>query len=235
MTIPPAHHSPSEAALSDIATFQQVQKRYARGVLALQEVSLGVPKGEFNFLTGPSGAGKTTFLRLLFGEERPTGGELVVLGHDMRRLRPRKLPGLRRRIGVIFQNFRLLSGRTVEENLDVALRVRGLDREQRRQRVAAILRIVELTHRSGAYPEELSGGEQQRVAIARAISGDPELLLADEPTGNLDPELSLKIMNLLRQIAARGTTVLVATHDYAMVRRIQARVIHIEKGRVVVK
>lgn len=221
--------------MSDIATFSQVRKRYPRGVLALKNVSLGIPKGEFNFLTGPSGAGKTTFLRLLFGEERPTGGDLVVLGHDMNRLRRRQLPPLRRRIGIVFQDFRLLPGRTVVENLDVALRVRGLAREQRRRRIESILSIVELSHRCDAYPEELSGGEKQRVAIARALSGDPELLLADEPTGNLDPELSLKIMDLLRRIAARGTTVLVATHDYEMVRRIQARVIHIEHGEVVVK
>ena len=221
--------------MSEIASFSQVRKRYPRGVLALKDVTLGIPKGEFNFLTGPSGAGKTTFLRLLFGEERPTGGELVVLGHDMNRLRRRQLPPLRQRVGVVFQDFRLLPGRTVVENLDVALRVRGLDREQRRRRIDSILRIVELIHRADAYPEELSGGEKQRVAIARALSGDPELLLADEPTGNLDPELSLKIMDLLRSIAARGTTVLVATHDYEMVRRIQARVIHIEHGEVVVK
>ncbi len=218
-----------------VANFTNVTKRYPRGILALSRVTLQLPKGEFTFLTGPSGAGKTTFLRLLFGEEHPTDGELAVLGYDMNRLKPRQLPGLRRRIGVVFQDFRLLSQRTTVENLDIALRIRRLSKEERIRRIKAILRIVELEGRADSFAEELSGGEQQRVAIARAISGDPELLLADEPTGNLDPDLSQRIMELLRKIASRGTTVIVATHDYAMVKRIEARTIHIESGEVVVK
>jgi cell division transport system ATP-binding protein len=218
-----------------VASFQHVVMRYPRGVLALHDVNLELPKGEFTFLTGPSGAGKTTFLKLLFGEERPTDGELAVLGHDMNRLKIRHLPGLRRRVGVVFQDFRLLPRRTTAENLDIALRIRRLSRDERRRRIDAILRIVELEGRADSFAEELSGGEQQRVAIARAISGDPELLLADEPTGNLDPDLSEKIMALLRKIASRGTTVIVATHDYEMVKRIEARTIHIEAGRVLVQ
>jgi len=219
----------------NVASFQHVAKRYPRGILALHDVSLELPKGEFTFLTGPSGAGKTTFLKLLFGEEHPTEGELVVLGHDMNRMRTRRLPGLRRRIGVIFQDFRLLGRRTTAENLDIALRIRRLSKEERRRRIAAILRVVELEGRADSFAEELSGGEQQRVAIARAISGDPELILADEPTGNLDPDLAQKIMGLLRKIASRGTSVIVATHNYEMVKRIEARAIHIEAGRVLVQ
>jgi len=218
-----------------VAIFQHVAMRYSRGILALHDVNLELPKGEFTFLTGPSGAGKTTFLKLLFGEERPTEGELAVLGHDMNRLKIRHLPGLRRRIGVVFQDFRLLSRRTTVENLDIALRIRRLSKDERRRRIDSILRIVELEGRADSFAEELSGGEQQRVAIARAISGDPELLLADEPTGNLDPDLSQKIMDLLRKIASRGTTVIVATHNYEMVKRIEARAIHIEAGRVLVQ
>ncbi|OGD79152.1 MAG: cell division ATP-binding protein FtsE [Candidatus Coatesbacteria bacterium RBG_13_66_14] len=218
-----------------VASFQHVAKRYSRGILALHDVNLELPKGEFTFLTGPSGAGKTTFLKLLFGEERPTEGELAVLGHDMNRLKIRDLPGLRRRIGVVFQDFRLLPRRTTVENLDIALRIRRLSKDERQRRIDAILRIVELEGRADSFAEELSGGEQQRVAIARAISGDPELLLADEPTGNLDPDLSQKIMDLLRKIASRGTTVIVATHNYEMVKRVEARAIHIESGRVLVQ
>jgi cell division transport system ATP-binding protein len=217
-----------------VAGFANVSKRYPRGILALHDVTLTLPKGEFTFLTGPSGAGKTTFLKLLFGEEHLTDGELTVLGYDMNRLKVRQLPGLRRRIGVVFQDFRLLPRRTTVENLDIALRIRRLSADERERRIRAILRIVELEGRAGSFAEELSGGEQQRVAIARAISGDPELLLADEPTGNLDPDLSEKIMELLRKIASRGTTVIVATHDYEMVKRIEARTIHIEAGRVLV-
>jgi len=218
-----------------VANFQHVAKRYPRGILALHDVNLELPKGEFTFLTGPSGAGKTTFLKLLFGEERPTEGGLAVLGHDMNRLKIRHLPGLRRRIGVVFQDFRLLPRRTTVENLDIALRIRRLSTDERERRIDSILRIVELEGRADSFAEELSGGEQQRVAIARAISGDPELLLADEPTGNLDPDLSQKIMDLLRKIASRGTTVIVATHNYEMVKRIEARAIHIEAGRVLVQ
>ena len=218
-----------------VASFQHVAKRYPRGILALHDVNLELPKGEFTFLTGPSGAGKTTFLKLLFGEERPTEGALAVLGHDMNRMKISRLPGLRRRIGVVFQDFRLLSRRTTVENLDIALRIRRLSKDERRRRIDSILRIVELEGRADSFAEELSGGEQQRVAIARAISGDPELLLADEPTGNLDPDLSQKIMDLLRKIASRGTTVIVATHDYEMVKSIEARAIHIEAGRVLVQ
>jgi cell division transport system ATP-binding protein len=221
--------------LGYVSSFTNVSKRYPRGILALHDVNLQLPKGEFTFLTGPSGAGKTTFLKLLFGEECPTGGGLTVLGYDMNRMKVRHLPGLRRRIGVVFQDFRLLPQRTTVENLDIALRIRRLSPDERERRIAAILRIVELEGRAESFAEELSGGEQQRVAIARAISGDPELLLADEPTGNLDPELSEKIMGLLRKIASRGTTVIVATHDYAMVKRIEARTIHIEAGRVLVQ
>ena len=217
------------------AVFQNVEKRYHGGVTALRGVSLELNKGEFAFLTGPSGAGKTTFLKLLFGEIEPTGGSLTVLGNDMTRLRLRHLPRLRQRVGVVFQNFRLLPRRTAYENIDIALRVQGVSTEERRRRTEAILRVVELEKRAFALPEELSGGEQQRVAIARAVAGDPELLLADEPTGNLDPELSVKIMELLRKIADRGTTVLVATHDYSLVKRIEARVIHIEAGQAMVK
>jgi cell division transport system ATP-binding protein len=199
----------------------------------LHDVSLEVRKGEFVFLTGPSGAGKTTLLRLMFAAQRPSEGQILVLGRNIARLGPAGIPALRRRIGVVFQDFKLLPRRTVEENVRLALDVTGTPRREARGRVFKVLKQVGLQHRRFHHPMSLSGGEQQRVALARALVNEPEILLADEPTGNLDPELTLEIMDRVVATATRGTTVLVATHDHAMVERYGKRTLHIEAGRIV--
>jgi cell division transport system ATP-binding protein len=206
--------------------------RYAEGVFALQDVHLGVERGEFVFVTGPSGAGKTTLLRVLMRHERPTSGRVVVGGMDVVGMPESKVPELRRRIGVVFQDFKLIRRKTALDNVAYVLNVAGLPVTEQRRRAYQALKNVGLHHRLGTYPAVLSGGEQQRVAIARAVVNEPELLLADEPTGNLDPDLTVEIMRLFREINARGTTVVVATHDREMVRRMQRRAIVLEHGRV---
>ncbi len=210
-----------------------VTKAYAGEAPALSDVGLSIHKGEFVFLTGPSGAGKTTLLRLLFAAERPTAGRIVVNGRDLTRLPPRHVPALRREIGVVFQDFKLLPTRTVFDNVALPLEVAGMPARELRRKVAHVLRAVGLSHRMFARPPALSGGEQQRVAIARAIVGDPAVLLADEPTGNLDPDLSLEIMALFFAIHARGTTVVVATHDRSLINRFHHRVLTLDRGRLV--
>ena len=210
-----------------------VSKSYMPGSYALQDVSLEVGKGEFVFLTGASGAGKTTLLEMLFAAERPNEGQILVLGRNIARLRGSAVPALRRRGGVIFQNFKLLSKRTIEENVSMTLDVVGTPRREARAKVFNVLKQVGLQHRRYHHPLSLSGGEQQRVAIARALVGEPEILLADEPTGNLDPELTLEIMDLIVAAATRGTTVIVATHDLSLIQRYHKRTIRLEAGRVV--
>ncbi|HEX2483839.1 MAG TPA: cell division ATP-binding protein FtsE [Myxococcota bacterium] len=210
-----------------------VSKSYLAGSWALRDVSLELRKGELAFLTGPSGAGKTTLMRLVFAAERPSEGQILILGRNADRLSPAAVPGLRRRIGVVFQDFKLLPRRSVEENVALALDVVGVPARQARARVFAMLKRVGLQHRRFHSPLSLSGGEQQRVAIARALVNEPEILIADEPTGNLDPELTLEIMDLIAGAAARGTTVLVATHDHALVERFGRRVLRLEEGRLV--
>jgi len=209
-----------------------VSKSYAAGSFALRDVSLQLRKGEFVFLTGPSGAGKSTLLRLLFGAERPSEGQLVVLGRNVARLGPAAVPKLRRRIGVVFQDFKLLPRRTVEENVALALEVCGKPRREVRARVFAVLKQLGLQHRRYHHPLSLSGGEQQRVAVARALVNEPEILLADEPTGNLDPDLTVEIMDLIASAATRGTTVVVATHELALVGRYGKRSVRLEGGRI---
>ena len=206
---------------------------YGRGIYALHDVSLTIAKGDFVFLTGQSGAGKSTLLRLLLRQEVPTGGTVTVGGHDLARLSPRHVQRYRRTLGFVFQDFKLMSDRTVQENVGLISRVLGETSIQQQRRVYQVLKWVGLQHRLNAYPVELSGGEQQRVAIARALVNEPSLILADEPTGNLDPDLSLEIMNLFRDINARGTTVLVATHDRELIRRVGRRTITLDHGRVV--
>ena len=210
-----------------------VYKQYAGEAPALADVSLSVGKGEFVFLTGPSGAGKSTLLRLVFCAEAASSGQLLVFGRNVAKLRPAHVPFLRRNIGVIFQDFKLLPDRTVAENVAFPLEVRGLTAREVRRRVAAILRSVGLELKAGRFPLSLSGGEQQRVAAARALVGDPALLLADEPTGNLDPERTLEVMELIQAANARGTTVVVATHDRGLLERYKKRVVALERGRLV--
>ena len=205
----------------------------SRGLYALHDLSLTVAQGEFVFLTGPSGAGKSTLLRLLLMQERPTSGDLVVNGQTLASLRRREVQEYRRSIGFIFQDFKLIPTRTVVENVSFVPEVMGTSESQQRRRAFQVLKWVGLQHRLSAYPSDLSGGEQQRVAIARALVNGPSLVLADEPTGNLDPDLSLEIMNLLREVNAGGTTVLVATHDRELIRLVGRRTVTLEQGRVV--
>jgi cell division transport system ATP-binding protein len=206
---------------------------YSRGVYALRDLSLRVDKGEFVFLTGPSGAGKSTLLRLLLRSDVPSEGQLVVGGRNLAELTARQVQSYRRSLGFVFQDFKLLATKTVLENVALVPRVLGVADAQQQRRTFQVLKWVGLQHRMTAYPRELSGGEQQRVAIARAIVNDPVVILADEPTGNLDPDLSLEIMNLFREINARGTTVLVATHDRELIRRVGRRSVTLEHGQIV--
>ena len=212
---------------------RHLSKVYSRGLYALRDLTLTVAKGEFVFLTGPSGAGKSTFLRLLLMQERPTEGEIIANGTSLTSLSRREIQEYRRGLGFVFQDFKLISSRTVLDNICFVPQVLGVPIGQQRRRAFQVLKWVGLQHRMNAYPHDLSGGEQQRVAIARALVGDPLLLLADEPTGNLDPDLSLEIMNLLREVNAGGTTVVVATHDRELIRLVRRRTITLDAGRVV--
>jgi cell division transport system ATP-binding protein len=210
-----------------------LSKLYSRGVYALRDLSLSVGKGEFIFLTGPSGAGKSTLLRLLLREDLPSEGELKVAGRDLSALSGSQVQSYRRTVGFVFQDFRLIPRFTVFQNVAFVMRVLGLPLATQQRKTFQVLKWVGLQHRMNAFPEELSGGEQQRIAIARALVNDPHLILADEPTGNLDPDLSLEIMNLFREINARGTTVVVATHDRELIRRTGRRSVTLDRGRIV--
>ena len=211
---------------------QNVTKAYGRDEFAIRDLTMKVEKGEFAFLTGPSGAGKSTLLRLLLLQERPTEGQVIVGGRDLSSLTPAEVQAYRRTVGFVFQDFKLIAGKTVFENVAFVLRVLGQPVEQQRRRTYQVLKWVGLQHRHNAYPLELSGGEQQRVAIARALVNEPHIMLADEPTGNLDPDLSLEIMNLFRDINASGTTVLVATHDRELIKWVGRRVIQLDHGHL---
>ena len=208
-----------------------VTKVYGTDVTALDRLSFTVDKGEFVFLTGPSGAGKSTLLRLLLRQEVPTEGRLVVGGRELAQLSTTEVQAYRRSLGVVFQDFKLIPTKTVFDNVAFVMRVLGVPIDQQRRRTYQVLKWVGLQHRALAYPPELSGGEQQRIAIARALVNEPQVILADEPTGNLDPDLSLEIMDLFRDINAAGTTVLVATHDRALIAHVGRRVLHLERGR----
>ncbi len=210
-----------------------LSKLYSRGVYALRDLSLSIDKGDFVFLTGPSGAGKSTFLRLLLRAELPSEGTLTVEGRDLQALSASDVQAYRRTVGFIFQDFRLIPRFTVFRNVSFVMRVLGVPDAVQQRKTFQVLKWVGLQHRMNAFPEELSGGEQQRVAIARALVNDPQLILADEPTGNLDPDLSLEIMNLFREINARGTTVLVATHDRELIRRVGRRALTLDHGHIV--
>ncbi len=210
-----------------------VYKLYQGETPALHDVTLQVDKGEFIFLTGPSGAGKTTLLKLIFAAELATRGQILVGGRNVARIDEASIPYLRRNIGVVFQDFKLLPNRTVGENVAYTLEVLGTPARETRRRVHTMLKQVGLEHKIDTFPPRLSGGEQQRVAIARALVNDPVLLLADEPTGNLDQKLTREVMDLLTTINARGTTVMVATHDPMILERYRKRTIRLEGGRIV--
>jgi len=211
----------------------QVSKVYPKQVEALLDITLHIQKGEFVFLCGPSGAGKTTLLRLILRDELPSAGQILVNGRNVVRLRENNLPSFRRTIGVIFQNFKLLMDRTVYDNLHLVARVLGIPDAISRRKIGRLLTEVGLLQRAHQIPYMLSGGEQQRVAIARALLSDPTILLADEPTGNLDPELSLDIMRLLADVNLRGTTVVVATHNPHLVSEMGRRALILKQGRLV--
>jgi cell division transport system ATP-binding protein len=211
---------------------QGLGKVYGDGLYGLRDVSLTIEKGEFVFLTGPSGAGKSTLLRLLLLEDRPTEGTAIVNGRNLARMSPTEVQAYRRSVGFVFQDFKLVPNKTVFENVSFVLRVLGVPIDQQRRRTYQVLKWVGLQHRQQAFPPQLSGGEQQRVAIARALANEPQLVLADEPTGNLDPDLSLEIMNLFRDINSSGTTVLVATHDRELIKWVGHRTVHLENGRL---
>ena len=211
----------------------KVDMSYKKDIKILRNVSFNVDEGDFVFLVGPSGTGKTTILRILYRELIPTSGEVVVIGKHLNRIRNSAIPKLRRQMGVVFQDCKLLPNKTVQQNIALAMKVTGAKRTEIQSNVNQLIHQMGLVHRRDAYPEELSGGEQQRVAIARATVNSPLLLMADEPTGNLDPKLSLEIMHLFESFNFRGATVLVATHDLALVQQLGKRVIRIEDGRVV--
>lgn len=210
-----------------------VYKEYQNSIPALEDINLTIQKGEFVFLVGPSGAGKTTLLKLLTCEEWPTSGQVEVLGKNLNYLKKSSIPYLRRSIGCIFQDFKLLSQKTVFDNVALPLKILGLSPEQTKTRVREALRAVGLDHRAETYPVQLSGGEQQRVAIARALVTQPAILLADEPTGNLDERLGWEIFELLKEINTRGATIVVATHQQEIAEKSRRRRICLEKGRII--
>ena len=213
--------------------FSEVTKSYSVGTQALQGVSLQIEDGEFVFLVGPSGSGKSTIIKLITGELHPTSGSVHVNGYSLERIRKREVPFLRRTVGVVFQDFRLIHTKTVYDNVAFAMRVVGAKESEIRARVPYVLELVGLDTKSRRHPGELSGGEQQRLAIARALVNNPSTIIADEPTGNLDPAMSLEIMSLLQEINNLGTTLLVVTHERDLVQRFQKRTIAIDDGSIV--
>ena len=223
----------AEPGGSAMIVFESVKKVYEPGVTALQGVSFVIDKGEFVFVVGASGSGKSTVIRLLLKEIEPTEGRIVVGGRDLGRLKHSKVPLLRRNVGCVFQDFKLLPNRTAAENIGYALRVQGQSSNEIRKKVPEVLSLVGLSHKMNSRPEELSGGEQQRVSIARAFVNQPPLLVCDEPTGNLDPDTSVGIMQLLYRISRTGTTILMVTHDREMVDKMRRRVIALEGGKLV--
>ena len=214
-----------------MVVFSNVTKRYPGGILALDNLSFEMEEGEFLFVTGPSGAGKSTIIRLLLAVEKPTDGQILVARRNIRSIRETSIPFLRRNIGVVFQDFRLIENRTVEENIAISLEVLGLGRRDIRSRVGQVMDILGIGHLTTHYPPMLSGGEQQRVAIARAVVNDPPVIVADEPTGSRDPALSVDVMNLLMEMNRKGITVLVATHDSVLMDRYRSRCIMLDAGR----
>ena len=213
--------------------FTNVSKVYNNGTEALHDINLNVKKGEFVFIVGSSGAGKSTFLKLITCEERPSAGEILLDGMEISRIRKGKIPYVRRKMGMVFQDFRLIDHMTVYDNVAFAMRVVGASPRSIRKRVPYILSLVGLQHKAKHYPTELSGGERQRVGLARALVNNPELIIADEPTGNIDPALSFEIVDLLSEINRRGTTVLMVTHEHSLVKHFHKRIIQIHSGQIV--
>ena len=214
--------------------FEHVSKEYKKGgKLALEDVNFHVDDGEFVFLLGHSGAGKSTLLKLILREEVPSEGKVLVDGRDVARMRRRQIPYLRRQMGIIFQDFRLIPSMTVYENIAFAMHVTNVKSREISDRVEYMLELVHLEDKAKAYPDTLSGGEQQRVAVARALAHGPKLVIADEPTGNIDPELSLEMMELLERVSEMGITVLVVTHEHELVHRFHQRVVTLKEGRII--
>jgi len=213
-------------------SIKNLTKQYGN-TFALQKLDLEIQSGEFVFLVGSSGAGKSTLMKMLYAEETPTSGKVIVGGVDISKVRREKIPNLRRCMGIVFQDFKLLPKQTVYDNVAYVIRTLGMSSKEIDARVRGALRIVNLSHKLKAKPTELSGGEQQRVSIARAIVNGPPLLIADEPTGNLDPQTSMEIMEILDQVNQRGITILVSTHDHAIVNYFRKRVVTLEDGRII--
>ncbi len=218
----------------DLIRIRNVEKKYKNGVTAIYDLNLDIEKGSFSFVIGGSGSGKSTLIKMLYREEKPTQGQIIVGGLDVAKLRNSKVYKLRRKLGIVFQDYRLLPKMTVYENVAFALEVIGAKKDEIRQKVLKALEDVGLKNKIHNYPDQLSGGEQQRVAIARAIVNDPKLLLCDEPTGNLDPDMSMEIMKVLEDINnTRGTTIIMATHDKDIVNKMKKQVITLKDGRLV--
>ncbi|MBQ3145584.1 MAG: cell division ATP-binding protein FtsE [Clostridia bacterium] len=213
--------------------FKNVYKKYATGTEAVNNANFRIEKGEFAFLVGASGSGKSTLIKLILKEEEPTSGNIIINGKDTTFLKPKRVPYLRRSMGVVFQDFRLLPDKTVYENVAFAMNIVNATPKHIRRQVPMMLSLVGLSGKAKVYPDELSGGEQQRVALARALVNNPSMIIADEPTGNLDPETAWDIMNLLNEINLRGTTVVIATHAKDIVDQMKKRVIEIEKGVII--
>jgi cell division transport system ATP-binding protein len=223
---------PPAPTSSAMVVFENVTKIYEPDVKALRDVSFAIDKGEFVFIVGASGSGKSTIVRLVLKELEPTTGKIIVGGRELGRLKRKKVPLLRRNVGCVFQDFKLLTNRTAAENVAYALKVQGESGTSIRRKVPEVLSLVGLSHKMSSYPDELSGGEQQRVSIARAFVNHPPLLICDEPTGNLDPDTSVGIMQLLYRINRSGTTILMVTHDREMVDKMRKRVIALEEGKL---
>lgn len=219
--------------MSSVIEFRNVTKVYNNGTEALHNVNLKVEKGEFVFIVGSSGAGKSTFLKLITCEERPNSGQIIVAGEDVTHIRKRKIPYIRRKMGMVFQDFRLIDHMTVYDNVAFAMRVVGASGRSIKKRVPYILSLVGLQHKAKHHPNELSGGERQRVGLARALVNNPSLIIADEPTGNIDPALSFEIVDLLSEINRRGATILMVTHEHSLVKHFHKRIIQIHSGEIV--
>jgi len=213
--------------------FKNVSKVYSTGTEAVHNANFVIEKGDFTFLVGASGSGKSTLIKLILKEEEPTSGNIIINGKDTTFLKPKRIPYLRRSMGVVFQDFRLLSDKTVYENVAFAMNIVNATPKHIRRQVPMVLSLVGLSNKAKVYPDELSGGEQQRVALARALVNNPTMIIADEPTGNLDPETAWDIMSLLNEINMRGTTVVIATHAKDIVDRMKKRVIEIEEGNII--